>query len=148
MADTAANKIHGFSFIELRIVLRVRRRAPKIGASIFQNAYGHGANVVTARQKDYQMRMMQIKKQHEDYYRKLGTPLGVSKMRGVTADPENTHEGYNTVIKELGDHSVPDVWKQRPKRNIALRQEKTNGLIQLYMVSIMNTNARAYGMCT
>ena len=29
MADTAANKIHGFSFIELRIVLRVRRRAPK-----------------------------------------------------------------------------------------------------------------------
>ena len=69
-------------------------------------------------------------------------------MKGVTADPENTHEGYNTVIKGLGGHCVPDVWKQRPKRNIARRQEKTNGLIQLYMVSIMNTNARAYGMCT
>ena len=84
---------------------------------IFQNAYGHGANVVTAGQKDYQMRMMQIEKQREDYYRKLGTPPGVPTMKGATAEPENTHEGYNTIIKELGDHSVPDGWIQRPKRN-------------------------------
>jgi hypothetical protein len=145
----AVNKIHGFCFIELRIVLRVRRRAPKIGASIFQNTYGHGANVVTAGQKDYQMRMMQIEKQHEDYYRKLGTPLGAPKMKGATVDPENTHESYNTIIKGLGGHCVPAGWIQRPKRNIALRQEKNaNGLIQLYMVSIMNTNAKACGMCT
>ena len=38
-------------------------------------------------------------------------------MKGATAEPENTHEGYNTIIKELGDHSVPDGWIQRPKRN-------------------------------
>ena len=94
-----------------------RRVASKIGAGIFQNAYGHGANVVTAGQKDYQMRMMQIEKQREDYYRKLGTPPGVPTMKGATAEPENTHEGYNTIIKELGDHSVPDGWIQRPKRN-------------------------------
>ncbi|MBF1577361.1 MAG: RHS repeat-associated core domain-containing protein, partial [Prevotella shahii] len=94
-----------------------RRVASKIGAGIFQNAYGHGANVVTAGQKDYQMRMMQIEKQREDYYRKLGTPPGVPTMKGATADPENTHEGYNTIIRELGDHSVPDGWIQRPKRN-------------------------------
>ena len=91
--------------------------ASKIGAGIFQNAYGHGANVITAGQKDYQMRMMQIEKQREDYYRKLGTPPGVPTMKGATAEPENTHEGYNTIIKELGDHSVPDGWIQRPKRN-------------------------------
>ena len=91
--------------------------ASKIGAGIFQNAYGHGANVVTAGQKDYQMRMMQIEKQREDYYRKLGTPPGVPTMKGATAEPENTHEGYNSIIKELGDHSVPDGWIQRPKRN-------------------------------
>ena len=91
--------------------------ASKIGAGIFQNAYGHGANVVTAGQKDYQMRMMQIEKQREDYYRKLGTPPGVPTMKGATAEPENTHEGYNTIIRELGDHSVPDGWIQRPKRN-------------------------------
>ena len=94
-----------------------RRIASKIGAGIFQNAYGHGANVVTAGQKDYQMRMMQIEKQREDYYRKLGTPPGVPTMKGATAEPENTHEGYNTIIRELGDHSVPDGWIQRPNRN-------------------------------
>ena len=94
-----------------------RRIASKIGAGIFQNAYGHGANVVTAGQKDYQMRMMQIERQREDYYRKLDTPPGVPTMKGATAEPENTHEGYNTIIKELGDHSVPDGWIQRPKRN-------------------------------
>ena len=96
---------------------RRQARGLKIGAGIFQNAYGHGANVVTAGQKDYQMRMMQIEKQREDYYRKLGTPPGVPTMKGATAEPENTHEGYNTIIKELGDHSVPDGWIQRPKRN-------------------------------
>ena len=94
-----------------------RRVASKIGVGIFQNAYGHGANVFTAGQKDYQMSMMQIEKQREDYYRKLGTPPGVPTMKGATAEPENTHEGYNSIIKELGDHSVPDGWIQRPKRN-------------------------------
>ena len=61
--------------------------------------------------------MMQIERQREDYYRKLGTPPGVPTMKGATAEPENTHESYNTIIKELGDHSVPDGWIQRPKRN-------------------------------
>ena len=61
--------------------------------------------------------MMQIERQREDYYRKLGTPPGGPTMKGATAEPENTHEGYNTIIKELGDHSVPDGWIQRPKRN-------------------------------
>ena len=70
-----------------------RRVASKIGAGIFQNAYGHGENVVTAGQKDYQMRMMQIEKQREDYYRKLGTPPGVPTIKGATAEPENIHVG-------------------------------------------------------
>ena len=38
----------------------------------------------------------------------LGTPPGVPTMKGATAEPENTHESYNTIIRELGDHSVPD----------------------------------------
>ena len=64
-----------------------RRVASKIGAGIFQNAYGHGANVVTAGQKDYQMRMIQIERQREDYYRKLGTPPGVPTMKGQRPFP-------------------------------------------------------------
>ena len=55
--------------------------------------------------------MLQIEKQREDYYRKLGTPPGVPTMKGATSEPENTHEGYNTIIRELGDHSVPDGWR-------------------------------------
>ena len=61
--------------------------------------------------------MMQIEKQREDYYRKLGTPPGVPTMKGATADPDNTGYGYNTIIGELGDHSVPEGWVQRPKFN-------------------------------
>ena len=68
-------------------------------------------------QKVYAARMMQIEKLREEYYKSLGTPPGVPTMKGATAEPENTHEGYNTIIKELGDHSVPDGWIQRPKRN-------------------------------
>ena len=37
--------------------------------------------------------MMQIEKQREDYYRKLGTPPGVPMMKGATAEPENIHVG-------------------------------------------------------
>ena len=32
-------------------------------------------------------------------------------------DPENTGVGYNTIITNLGDHSVPDGWVQTPKHN-------------------------------
>ena len=52
-----------------------------------------------------------------DDYNKLGTPPGVPTMKGNYADPENTGVGYNTIIGELGDHSVPEGWVQHPKRN-------------------------------
>ena len=71
----------------------------------------------TAGQRDYAARMLQIEKQREEYYRKLGTPPGVPTMKGATADPDNTGYGYNTIIGELGGHSVPEGWVQRPKFN-------------------------------
>ena len=71
----------------------------------------------TAGQKDYAARMLQIEKQREEYYKSLGTPPGVPTMKGATADPDNTGYGYNTIIGELGDHSVPEGWVQRPKFN-------------------------------
>ena len=61
--------------------------------------------------------MMQIEKQREECYKSLGTPPGVPTMKGATADPDNTGYGYNTIIGELGDHSVPEGWVQRPKFN-------------------------------
>ena len=62
-------------------------------------------------------RMMQIEKQREEYYKQLGTPPGVPTMKGATADPDNTGIGYNSIITDLGDHSVPEGWIQHPKFN-------------------------------
>ena len=61
--------------------------------------------------------MMQIEKQREEYYKSRETPPGIPTMKGATADPDNTHRGYNNIIGDLGDHSVPEGWVQRPKFN-------------------------------
>ena len=94
-----------------------KRVASKLGVGKFSNVYGISSNNVTAGQKDYAARMLQIEKQREEYYKSLGTPPGVPTMKGATADPDNTGYGYNTIIGELGDHSVPEGWVQRPKFN-------------------------------
>ena len=41
----------------------------------------------------------------------------VPTMKGATADPDNTGIGYNSIITDLGDHSVPEGWIQHPKFN-------------------------------
>ena len=94
-----------------------KRIASKIGTGRFSNVYGIGGNNITAGQKDYAARMMQIEKQREEYYKQLGTPPGVPTMKGTTADPDNTGIGYNSIITDLGDHSVPEGWIQHPKFN-------------------------------
>ena len=94
-----------------------KRIASKIGTGKFSNVYGIGGNNITAGQKDYAARMMQIEKQREEYYKQLGTPPGVPTMKGATADPANTGIGYNSIITDLGDHSVPEGWIQHPKFN-------------------------------
>ena len=38
-------------------------------------------------------------------------------MKGATADSNNMERGYKSIIQDLGFHSVPDGWIQRPKRN-------------------------------
>ena len=94
-----------------------KRMASKLGVGKFSNVYGIGGNNITAGQKDYATRMMQIEKQREEYYKQLGTPPGVPTMKGATADPDNTGIGYNSIITDLGDHSVPEGWIQHPKFN-------------------------------
>ncbi len=94
-----------------------KRVASKLGTGKFNNVYGISGNNVTAGQKDYAARMLEIEKQREEYYKSLGTPPGVPTMKGATADPDNTGRGYNDIIINLGDHSVPEGWVQRPKFN-------------------------------
>ncbi len=94
-----------------------KRVASRIGSGSFNNMYGVNGSHVTAGQQDYAERLSQIESQKEDYYKKLGIAPGIPTMKGSYADPENTGIGYNTIIKELGDHSVPAEWAQYVKKN-------------------------------
>ena len=94
-----------------------KRVASRIGSGSFNNMYGVNGSHVTAGQQDYAERLSQIESQKEDYYKKLGIAPGIPTMKGSYADPENTGIGYNTIIKELGDHSVPAEWAQYVKHN-------------------------------
>ena len=94
-----------------------KRVASRIGTGLFNNVYGRNGSYVTAGQQDYAERMNQIQTQKETYYKQQGIAPGVPTMKGAYGDPENTGVGYNTVITELGDHSVPEGWIQTPKHN-------------------------------
>jgi len=94
-----------------------KRVASRIGSGSFNNMYGVNGSHLTAGQQDYAERLSQIESQKEDYYKKLGIAPGIPTMKGSYADPENTGIGYNTIIKELGDHSVPAEWAQYVKHN-------------------------------
>ena len=94
-----------------------KRVASRIGTGQFNNVYGQNGSYVTAGQQDYTERLNQIQSKKEDYYKELGIAPGVPTMKGAYGDPENTGVGYNTVITELGDHSVPEGWIQTPRRN-------------------------------
>ena len=110
-------KLYGCQYLTNHALISDKRIASKFGMGKFNNVYGISGNNVTAGQKDYAARMMQIEKQREEYNKSLGTPPGVPTMKGATADPDNTHRGYNDIIGDLGDHSVPEGWVQRPKLN-------------------------------
>ena len=94
-----------------------KRIASRIGTGLFNNVYGRNGSYVTAGQQDYAERMNQIQKQKEAYYKQQGIAPGVPTMKGAYGDPENTHIGYNSIIRELGNHDVPQGWVQTPKPN-------------------------------
>ena len=94
-----------------------QRVASRIGTGTFNNVYGINGSYVTAGQQDYAERMNQIQSQKEAYYKELGIAPGVPTEKGAYGDPENTGVGYNTIITNLGDHSVPEGWVQTPKHN-------------------------------
>ena len=94
-----------------------KRIASRIGTGLFNNVYGRNGSYVTAGQQDYAERMNQIQRQKEAYYKQQGIAPGVPTMKGAYGDPENTHIGYNSIIRELGNHDVPQGWIQTPRPN-------------------------------
>ena len=79
---------------------------------VYRKIYACNGSYITAGQQDYAERLNQIEQQRENYYQDLGIAPGVPTMKGAYGDPENTGVGYNTIITELGDHSVPANWAQ------------------------------------
>ncbi len=100
-----------------------KRVASRIGTGLFNNVYGRNGSYVTAGQQDYTERMNQIQKQKEAYYKQQGIAPGVPTMKGAYGDPENTHIGYNSIIRELGNHDVPQGWVQTPRPNDTTKEE-------------------------
>ena len=111
-----------------------KRVASRIGSGSFNNVYGQNGSFLTAGQQDYAERLNQIETQREDYYRELGIAPGIPTMKGSYGDPENTGVGYNTIIKELGDHSVPAEWAQYVKHNILYSSYRQCVLLQFYVI--------------
>ena len=94
-----------------------KRVASRIGTGLFNNVYGRNGSYVTAGQQDYAERMNQIQTQKEAYYKQQGIAPGVPTMKGAYGDPENTKQGYNSIIDTLGNHDVPQGWIQTPRPN-------------------------------
>ena len=94
-----------------------KRVASRIGTGMFNNVYGRNGSYVTAGQQDYAERMNQIQRQKEAYYKQQGIAPGVPTEKGAYGDPENTHIGYNSITRELGNHDVPQGWIQTPHPN-------------------------------
>lgn len=94
-----------------------QRIASRIGSGSFNNVYGRNNSFVTAGQQNYAQRMSDIEGQREEYYKQQGIAPGVPTEKGAYGDPENAGIGYNSIITELGDHSVPEEWVQTPKHN-------------------------------
>ena len=94
-----------------------KRVASRIGTGLFNNVYGRNGSYVTAGQQDYAERMNQIQRQKEAYYKQQCIAPGVPTMKGAYGDPENTYIGYNSIIRELGNHDVPQGWIQPPHPN-------------------------------
>ena len=92
--------------------IRDKRIASRIGTGLLNNVYGRNGSYVTADQQDYAERINQIQTQKEAYYQKVGVDPGVPTMKGAYDDPKNTHIGYNSIIRELGNHDVPQGWIQ------------------------------------
>jgi len=149
LADTAANKIHGFSFIELRIVLRVRRRAPK-------NRCKH----IPKRLWTWRERRNRKAERLSDAYdadRKItrgllpqaGHATGSAQGEGRHGRSREHARGLQHHHRGVGRPQRARCLDTTPQTQYCTPTRKNaNGLIQLYMVSIMNTNAKACGMCT
>jgi len=57
-------------------------------------------------------------------------------MKGCYGAPENTGVGYNTIIKELGDHTVPAEWGLYVMHKFLIWNNTFNDMEEMFQRSI------------
>ena len=85
-----------------------QRIAGKIGSGKFENIYGEDGFHLTAGQKDYAQRAVNMLEGLQTYYQQTGVTPGVPNQLGKTADPYVSGTAYPSVA--LGNYDVPDGW--------------------------------------
>ena len=92
-----------------------QRIATKLGTGSFDNIYGVNNFHLTAGQKDYAERMVQMETGRQAYYKERGVPPGVPTQKGQTGEPEILGAALPNV--PLGNYDVPDGWPTPPHFN-------------------------------
>jgi RHS repeat-associated protein len=92
-----------------------QRIATKLGTGSFDNIYGVNNFHLTAGQKDYAERMVQMETGRQAYYKEQGVPPGVPTQKGQTGEPEILGAALPNV--PLGNYDVPDGWPTPPHFN-------------------------------
>ena len=82
-----------------------QRIASKEGSGDFYNVYGVNGFHLTAGQKDYEERLVQMEEGMKQYYRQNGIPPGVPTQKSSNADPYVTGIALPNV--PLGNYDVP-----------------------------------------
>ena len=85
-----------------------QRIAGKIGNGKFDNIYGEDGFHLTAGQKDYAQRAVNMLEGLQNYYKQSGVTPGIPNQLGKTADPYVSGTAYPNVA--LGNYDVPDGW--------------------------------------
>ena len=92
-----------------------QRIASKVGSGDFYNVYGVNGFHLTAGQKDYEERLVQMEQGVKQYYRENGIPPGVPTQKGSNADPYQTGVALPNV--PLGNYDVPQGWPTNVRFN-------------------------------
>ena len=92
-----------------------QRIASKVGSGDFYNVYGVNGFHLTAGQKDYEERLVQMEEGVKQFYRQNGIPPGVPTQKGSNADPYQTGVALPNV--PLGNYDVPSGWPTNVKFN-------------------------------
>ena len=92
-----------------------QRIASKVGSGDFYNVYGVNGFHLTAGQKDYEERLVQMEEGVKQYYRQNGIPPGVPTQKGSNADPYQTSVALPNV--PLGNYDVPQGWPTNVRFN-------------------------------